>query len=137
MDQRVGSLSCKSKSNRWTWVVLCYLLDTARVNAQTLWALIQGIDPRNLDSFEFGCEMARLLVWIFMRNRPLDGLQSSILKKRAMFLGLPMPGEKPDEPSPSMTAHPKVGDRKWFCHVCYAQLPHVDRQKAKVVKKCL
>ena len=72
-----------------------------------------------------------------MKNRPLDGLQSTILKKRVMFLGLPTPDEKPVEPSPSMTRHSKVDNRKRFCHVCYAELPHVYFRNAKVVKKCL
>ena len=80
-------------------------------------------------------DLARALVLSFMKNRPIAGLQSSILKKRAMFLGLPLPGEVPQEALPSMTRHPKQGDAKRICHVCCSQLPHEDRRKAKVIKK--
>ena len=80
-------------------------------------------------------ELARLLVLPHMKNRPLDGLQSIILKKRAMFLGLPMPGETPAQALPSMTAHPKLGEKKAFCSVCYAQLPRKGQKAAKVVKE--
>ena len=80
-------------------------------------------------------DLARALVLSFMKNRPIAGLQSSILKKRAMFLGLPMPGESPAQASSSMTTHPKLADKKSFCVVCYAQLPHLGRTLAKVVKE--
>ena len=127
MDQRIGSLSCKSMSKRWTWVVLCYILDTIRVNAQTIYALNKGIDPKKLDSFEFLMDLARDLVLPQMKNKPLDGLQSIILKKRAIFWGLTMPNEIAAEALPSRTGHPKVAEKQWFCHVCYSQLPHTDK----------
>ena len=135
MDQRIGSLSFKFKNNRWTIVSLCYALDTALHNSMAVHDINNGLDAKKTDSFIHGCSVSRALVTPHMKNRPLDGLQSNILKKRAIFLGLPMPGEKPEEARPSMIRHPKQSERKSFCSVCYAQLPHEDRRKAKVVKE--
>ena len=135
MDQRIGSYSCKSKSNRWTMVSLAYALDTACKNSQTVVAINNGQNPCKTNSFGYLCELGKALVVPHMNNRSLIGLQSAILKKRAMFLGLPLPGEVPQEALPSMTRHPKQGDAKRICHVCYSQLPHEDRRKAKVIKK--
>ena len=39
VDQKMGTYTCKAKSSKWKMVALYYMLDTARVNAQTMLSL--------------------------------------------------------------------------------------------------
>ena len=87
MDQRFGNYTTKSKSRKWTKVVLFYILDTIRVNSQTIYCLVIGIEPRDSNSFDFGMKLAKALIIPHIENRPLIGLGRSILSKMTMTLG--------------------------------------------------
>ena len=54
--------SNKAKSRRWTMTALAYVLDTCRVNASTVIALNQSIEPRNTNSFDFEITLVLQLV---------------------------------------------------------------------------
>ena len=52
VDQRMGFHTTKTKSRKWTLVMFAYMLDTARVNSSTIFALNQGKDLIKGKSFE-------------------------------------------------------------------------------------
>ena len=62
------------------------MLDTGRVNGQTIYALNIGIDPRKCKSFEFGIGLARGLVLPLIESRPLTGLKIFIQRKMSFML---------------------------------------------------
>ena len=70
--------STKAKSNKWSMVGFYYLLDTARINSQTIWSLNNNLDPRTTSSYEFGMRVARSLIIPSILARPLIGLSSTI-----------------------------------------------------------
>ena len=53
LDQRCSKYSTGQKSRKWTKKVLAFLLDVARTNGQTIWAINMGVDPRSVKSQEF------------------------------------------------------------------------------------
>lgn len=58
MDQRMSSYSTNTKAKRWTLAAFSYLLDTARVNSQTLWSLNNAHNPIKTNSFNFAYDLA-------------------------------------------------------------------------------
>ena len=87
-DQRMDAYTTSSKSHRWTLAVLAYLLDTLRVNAQSLVALNLGIDPRLYNSLIFGKKMARgLVLEHILRRLESKYLTAQIRAKITLFLG--------------------------------------------------
>ena len=85
-DQRMGTYTTSSKSKRFTRKVLSYLLDTARVNAQTIYYLILMKIPRESNSFDFAMDLIVELVTPLVESRPLKGLQDDIINKMGLFL---------------------------------------------------
>ena len=62
-DQRCGSFTSATKIGRWPRKMLGYILDVTRVNAQSVYCLNTGKDPRTgTDSFRFGWDLAMSLV---------------------------------------------------------------------------
>ena len=53
IDQRMGFYTCKPKSRKWTITVFSYVIDMARVNSSTTFALQKKYDPCKQDSFEY------------------------------------------------------------------------------------
>ena len=70
-DQRVGTYTCKVKTRKWTLVALSYVLDMARTNSQTVYKI--NNEKTEVDSFEFGWELAKSLVKKFMLERLQKG----------------------------------------------------------------
>ena len=87
VDQKIGSYTVKSKSRKWTKVALAYLLDTIRVNSSTLLAMNDGKDPKSINSFNFGFELATDLVMPHIDRRSRQGLSLSVLQKISSFTG--------------------------------------------------
>lgn len=83
MDSRfsTGKYCSKPKTRRWTIAFFSYLLDTTRVNTQTLCALNNGEDARKVDSFDFGKKFAMDLIGPYLEKRDISRLSSSILVK--------------------------------------------------------
>jgi hypothetical protein len=86
-DQRVDSYTCSTKSPKWTRKVFCYKIDHTRINAQTVFALLSGLDPRKTNSFKFAWNLVKQLVGPHMlERRRAPGLQTYIVSKIDMFL---------------------------------------------------
>ena len=85
------------------------MIDTARVNSGTLFAIKHGEIPRKLNSFQFGLELARALVLPqIARRKGVIGLQKNIQKKIELCLNvLKKPEEEP--PVDDSEAHQEVG----------------------------
>ncbi len=90
MDQKMSNYSTRTKSKKWTRSAFSYILDTARINAQTIYAANIGRDVHKLDSHKFGWELARELVLPFMEQRSLAGLHFSVKQKMSAFMGKPL-----------------------------------------------
>ena len=69
MDQRGANYTVSSKSSRWSKTFLDFMIDTSLTNAQTVWSLKKGVDPRKSDSYQFRKTVASGLVLPFMRER--------------------------------------------------------------------
>ena len=89
VDQRIGNYSVSAMSRRWSMAAFSYILDTARVNSQTLYAINSGKQPRKLNSYEYDMELVMQLVTphIITRRNTTPSLQSRI--KLAMNVILP------------------------------------------------
>ena len=87
IGQRRGFYSCKSKSKRWTMNVFSYVLDTYRVNASTIYAMNNDLQPRNIKSVDFGFELAMSLIRPHIEQRSLIGINSSVVRKIEIGLG--------------------------------------------------
>ena len=59
IDQKMGSYTTKSKTRKWPKVAFAYLVDTIRVDASTVYALANKMDPKKVSSFGFGREVGR------------------------------------------------------------------------------
>ena len=58
------------------------MLDVTRVNAQTILGLNLVVDPRKMDSFQFGWDLAMALVLPHVqRRREMPGLQKVLTTK--------------------------------------------------------
>ena len=55
-------------------IVLYYMLDTARVNAKTIWCIKNGIDYYKLKSYNLGCDAAKTLAMPHVIRREVNGL---------------------------------------------------------------
>ena len=78
IDQRVGFYACKPKSRKWTITVFSYVIDMARVNSSTTFALQKKYDPCKQDSFEYCYILLYQLVKPFIRSRSLNGLTTLV-----------------------------------------------------------
>ena len=64
-----------------------YVLDTCRVNASTIYAMNNDLQPRNIKSVDFGFELAMSLIRPHIEQRSLIGINSSVVRKIEMVLG--------------------------------------------------
>ena len=62
VDQRIDTYSGKTKSRRWSLTAFEYTLDTARVNAQTIYAINNNNHPRKIDSYDAARELGEALI---------------------------------------------------------------------------
>ena len=81
VNQIIGAYSVNSRSKRWTISSFSYLLDTARVNSQTLWSLANGKKHVNTNSFDFALQLADDLVRPFIEKRSTGYLTQSCKNK--------------------------------------------------------
>ena len=91
IDQRMGFYSCESKSKRWTMNVFSYVLDTCRVNASTMYAMNNDLQPQNIKSVDFGFKLAMSLIRPHIAQRSLIGINSSVVRKIEIGLGKKFP----------------------------------------------
>ena len=63
------------------------MLDTARVNAKTIWCMKNRIDPHKLKSYNFGWDLAKTLTMPHVIRRDVNGLGLMVQLGRNLFLG--------------------------------------------------
>ena len=116
----MATFSCKTKSNRWKIAESAYILDIGRVNAATVLALSRGSDPRKVNSYNFGMDLALRLIRPHVQQRPLTGLQTSILYKIDLLLNdgvFNLPQQ--DALSSNNTQYPQKSENRKRCRACF------------------
>ena len=63
-----------------------YVLDTCRVNASTIYAMNNNLQPRNIKSIDFGYELAMSLIRPHIERSRLIGINSSVVRKIEIVL---------------------------------------------------
>ena len=88
-DQCMGNYTTKMKSKKWTLNTFCYLLDTARVNCQSIYCKVKKENVRNSNSYKYAMDLAKALIkpHVERREKDLTGLHSPELHKMALVLG--------------------------------------------------
>ena len=115
VDQRMRFHTTKTKSRKWTLVMFACMLDTARVNSSTIFALNQGKDPIKEKSFECTYQLVMELVkpTIEMRNQVF---LSSKIKLKIAVLDRPVPQPAPHRnDGPALGATRKRSTTKCMC----------------------
>ena len=87
MDQRISSYSTNTKSLGWNLTAFSYVLDSTRVNAQTIFSMNNGIDSRKINAFGFGWRLVHALTTPQIRRRQAEtGLQWITKQKIQLML---------------------------------------------------
>ena len=132
IDQKMGTYTTKSKSQKWSRVAFSYLLDTIRVNSSTLIELNKNHDPKLANSFNFGYELATQLVMPLILRRSRNGLSSEVVKKITSFAG-----EQFVEMSENIE-HSKFRETPTRCRQCiincYGEDQKINKNKIKKIK---
>jgi hypothetical protein len=93
-----------------------YIIDTARVNSQTLYSIQNQIDPRKNNSFKFGWELVKELVTPQVEHRKMTSTTIHHATKRKIELILNVPH---DEPHPAdQLPFPSTSQVKKRCQTC-------------------
>ena len=116
VDQRMGFHMVKTKSKKWTMVALAYILDMARVNSDTMYALNSDIDPCNVRSFEFAFDLVRALLKPQIELRNQHNLKWITRNKIQMIIG------KTARPSPLNELGPPISEKRMRCHMCMLEI---------------
>ena len=61
MDKRISFYTVHTKSPRWTVNAFAYILDTTRVNSQTIYSFQNRNNPRKVVSATFGWNLVKAL----------------------------------------------------------------------------
>ena len=126
-DQCMGNYTTKMKSRKWTMNVFCYLLDTARVNAQSVYCKVKKKNVRESNSYKFAMDLAKALITphILRREKNPKGLQSPTLHKMALVLArdlnLPKKREAPIQIDRFESFVEKEHAKR--CYMCVNALP--------------
>ena len=82
MTGRCDANTTNTKTKKWTIKLLHYIEDISRVNAQTVYCLNRGIEPRSSDSWKFGWDLAfEMIMPHLKRRRNILGVQKSLILK--------------------------------------------------------
>ena len=85
MDQRCAGNTVATKTRKWTRKDLEYQLDVSRVNAQTIYCLNHGKDPRKYSSSDFTKALGMSMILPQMKTRrQKSGLQTAVIQKMGM-----------------------------------------------------
>ena len=127
VDQRIGTYTTNCKSSRWTATAFCYVLDTARVNSQTLHAHLTRQEPRKTNSFDFGMSLVKDLVLPLILRRDTTYLSKEIIGKMCSVIG-----RQPRIPEVVIPIEP--GSRK-RCRLCIANQDSIaNKQRVGAIK---
>lgn len=112
---------------------LAYILDTARVNSQTIYSIANNLDPRKSSSLSFGWNLVKALCnpQIERRKDEVCTLNKSTIAKMDLMLGHAR--EEVENALPEATHENKKRGR---CHACLevAYGPGYSRNRAKIKK---
>ena len=86
INHKMGFYSVKKISGGWTIVSLAYLLNIIHVNACSVYAINNGLDPIKQSSFDFGLQLAKSLVTPQIIRRQRNEFTSVILRKISPFM---------------------------------------------------
>jgi hypothetical protein len=132
-DQCMGNYSTKMKSNKWTMNTFCYLLDTARVNSQSIYYKVKNESVRNSNSYKYAMDLAKALITphIERREKDLTGIQSTILHKMALVLGRDLKLTKKREAPIQVDRFESFVDKEHAkrCYMCLNALPSTGYSK--------
>ena len=85
-DQRTAGNTTSTKTRRWTRKVTAYILDVARVNAQTIFCLNKKLDPRKYDSGTFAKALGMAMIKPHLQiRRGKQGIQQRVIQSIDMF----------------------------------------------------
>ena len=118
MDQRSVSFTTSFKTKKWTRKTLSFMLDTTRVNSQTIHSLKNDVHPRSSDSAAFAYNLGLSLISPHLEIRKsTNDLQSHVLDKITLFL----PSERRkilvSKKGEEIYSHSKKGDNR-RCRSC-------------------
>ena len=98
---------CKAKSRKWKTAAFYFILDTARVNAQTMLSTKERKDVRKTKSFDIGFDLAMSLVVPEIKRRPKIGLNKTVLRKMAAILN----DDEDESNNDNVNSFPKLGEK--------------------------
>ena len=108
-----------------------YVLDTIRVNSQTIYAICQGKDPRSTDLINYGWELSMQLAKPHMeRRRTTGGLTSYIQRSIDMVI---RPAVRP------IQRQPQNSDARRHRNLCVEALrgqPEYKKKERQVSESC-
>lgn len=119
VDQRAATNTTSTKSCKWSKKVMSYMLDVSRVNAQTIFCLNKGLDPRNYCSSTFAMSLGMAMVIPHMSTRRRqNGIPTWLIKKMDIFLPAPEVLPITTEPGNSRFPHPSISGNRRICRQC-------------------
>ena len=128
IDQGMGFYTCKPKSRKWTITVFGYVIDMARVNSSTKFALQKKYDPCKQDSFEYCHTFLYQLVKPFIQSRSLNGLTALVKQKIELVIG------KKQWEVEGKAVGPPMSEDKRRRHVCISNLAGVGHKLKKRIR---
>ena len=108
VDQNISYYTSKAKSVKWKMVAFYFMLDTARVNSQTILALKEKKDARKTNSFEIG-------FCLELERRSTKGLQKNITRKIDLYVNR---DDDNDDDGNAPQLFTKLGDKHKICITC-------------------
>ena len=91
-DLKISKSSAKPKSKKWRTVAFSYVLDMTKVNVSAIYALNNNLDPRKVESCDFGWTLARSMILPFIHQRSLNVQNMPIRQKISLVLGESLEG---------------------------------------------
>ena len=110
MDHRCAGNNVATKTRKWTKKDVEYQLHVSRVNAQTIYCLNHGKDPKKY------CSSESMILPHMTTRRQKYGLQTAVIQKMGLFLPA-APLALPDAGNAKLFPHPGTSDLR-CCRMC-------------------
>ena len=139
-DQCMGNYTTKMKSKKWTLNTFCYLLDTARVNCQSIYCKVKNENVRRSNSYKYAMDLAKALIipHVERREKDLTGIHSTTKHKMALVLGRDLKLSKKREAPIQIDKFESFVDKEHAkrCYMCVNALPSTGYTKQhKLISK--
>ena len=119
VGQKMGLYSCKSKSKCWTMNAFSYVWDTCRVNASTIYAMSNHLQPQNIKSVDFGFEQAMSLIRPHIEQPRLIGMNFPVVRKIEIVLGEKISSK---HVKTSSGFFPRQSEKRRRCDACFSKI---------------